>query len=165
VKVLNKLRIVKNITGDNIKEKPENFEIVDRDKKVLVDDTKRYYVCICSENTCHSLYIIFHNNTNSRFAIGSVCYGNIDDTKKNEVKQFNKSHCHSCSCFLNNKINYNKIFKGFCKDCFKSINPNIQLCLDCLDKIPKNPYRPRCMGCWKNYSKPKYNFLNDDDDV
>jgi hypothetical protein len=67
-------------TGKQFKRRlnnPDNFEIVDTYPKPsdLVDsgDETDKFTCICSENTCNHLIIIWHKPTNTYMAVGSIC--------------------------------------------------------------------------------------------
>jgi hypothetical protein len=55
---------------------PNNFEIVDTYPKPSdlfdIDDETEKITCLCSENTCNHLIIIWHKPTNIYMAVGTT---------------------------------------------------------------------------------------------
>ena len=88
-------------TGKQFKRRlinPDNFEIVDTYPKPsdLVDsgDETDKFTCICSENTCNHLIIIWHKPTNTYMAVGSTCYTRFNEENSVDIYY----HCNSKKC-------------------------------------------------------------------
>ncbi len=77
---------------------PDNFEIVDTYPKQYdlfdSDDVTDKFTCLCSENTCNHLIIIWHKPTNIYMAVGSVCYTRFNEENITDIYY----HCNSKKC-------------------------------------------------------------------
>jgi hypothetical protein len=119
-------------TGKQFKRRlinPDNFEIVDTYPKPsdLVDsgDETDKFTCICSENTCNHLIIIWHKPTNTYMAVGSICYTRFNEENAVDVYHHcERKKCDNCQEPLVSRTtkytkNTNKKCDGKCFNCFQ----------------------------------------------
>jgi hypothetical protein len=167
-------RVIKELTNDDININHSNYIIkqfikIEKKKDIfnefnkedtLIDKfNKIKYVCLCTEGSCTKLFIIQHLISKTYIAVGSICYGRFHESKKEEIKQYNKSICNICYNSLKDIPHYKKT----CLDCLKKNNKDKQYCVECCLEIPLNKYRPKCIKCWRE-DKIKIKFINDEDD-
>jgi Zn finger protein HypA/HybF involved in hydrogenase expression len=124
--------MTKIITGDNILQKGTTY-IKEEENPIRCED---YQACICGCEKCHNLYRMYHKKTNIAFLVGSSCIeraGHPDFVK--DIKKKN-GRCINCNLILKIKginKNYNKIYNGFCKNCYD--NKNVKIILDINFKV------------------------------
>ncbi len=108
---------------------PDNFEIVDTYPMQYdlfdSDDKTNKFACLCSENTCNHLIIIWHKPTNIYMAVGSVCYTRCNEENITDIYYHcNSEKCDGCKIPLVVKEtkytkNTNKKCDGKCFNCFQ----------------------------------------------
>lgn len=122
----NNLRFTKKLKN------PNNFETFCLYEEGHLNSNNAY-TCICSEDTCSSLYIIRHKPTDIYIAVGSICYKRFDvESKGAEIHyEFKADRCIEPCC------NIPLVKKTRDPSCKYQKNTNKKCdgrCYNCIDK-------------------------------
>jgi len=127
---------------------PDNFEILDKYPKSYdlfdSDDETETFTCLCSENTCNHLMIIWHKPTNIYIAVGSVCYTRFNEENIVDVYHHcERKKCENCQEPLVSRTT--KYTKNTNKKCDGK-------CFNCFEKKQKEEARKECNRVYLNVS-------------
>jgi hypothetical protein len=134
-------KITEEMVGENIMRNKLNYVRYYDDDLILEESDDGVLVCICGEDTCHSLSKLYHSGTNEAFLVGSKCISLAEGqedyiNKKNCAKK--NGLCDECKepIVLRGK-NKNKTTKNISRIWFRlnlnqyMINLTEKLCDNC----------------------------------
>ena len=132
-------RIIKELTDEDFEDYIDDNDkvsrrLVDNDNFKIIskysDSPDDSYTCLCSENTCRSLFVIKHIPTSIYMALGSVCYKRFNP--ENEADIYYHSKAKKCNCCKSPLVFKEAKFK---KNTDKTCNGECYECID--DKLKK----------------------------
>jgi len=82
-------KITEEMVGENIMRNKLNYVRYYDDDLILEESDDGVLVCICGEDTCHSLSKLYHSGTNEAFLVGSKCIS----LAEGQEDYINKKNC------------------------------------------------------------------------
>lgn len=136
-------RLIENSESDTYEEALKEWSFV----YLGHSDLEQGYRCLCTKPIAN-LYHMYNETNGNEIIIGCECvqkFGSDDWKEKtrtatNESKRTTRD-CGECG---------RRYKKG--SDC-DFCNRNVRCIGTCGDWIPKDPKKPRCLNCWKDYMK------------